>query len=193
MGGMTSHAGDPPEPALRERVVVGLPAGPESETLVRRASQVAGRSTDADLLAVHVLPSARLTGEATAGRGRRTLVEHLGASYHEVVGDDVAAALLEFARSAYATQLIIGASRRPGWARALRRGIGAEVIAGAGEIDVHVVPHAAAGSRGWRLPPLTGALTARRRWLGLTLALVGLPVLTAACLAAGTGISLSVV
>ena len=61
---------------------------------------------------------------------------------------------------------MIGTSRRSGWARAVRGGIGGQVIADSGEIDVHIVTHAAAGSRGWRLPPLTGALTARRRWAG---------------------------
>jgi two-component system sensor histidine kinase KdpD len=168
----------------RERVVVALTGGPEGETLIRRASRVAQRA-GGDLLAVHVLASDGLTGASpTALRNQRELVESLGGTYHEVVGDDVPAALLEFARSVDATQLVLGTSRRSRWSRALRAGIGSQVIAHSGEIDVHIVTHAAAGSRGWRLPPLTGALTARRRWLGLLLMLVGVPALTALCLAA---------
>ncbi|MBW8765550.1 MAG: sensor histidine kinase KdpD [Geodermatophilales bacterium] len=151
----------------RERVVVALTGGPEGETLIRRASRVAQRSGNS--------------------------VESLGGSYHQVVGDDVAAALLEFARSVDATQLVLGTSRRSRWARAVRGGIGGQVIADSGEIDVHIVTHAAAGSRGWRLPPLTGALNARRRWLGVALALVGVPVLTGLCLTADVAGSLSVV
>ncbi|PRY49012.1 osmosensitive K+ channel signal transduction histidine kinase [Geodermatophilus tzadiensis] len=175
----------------RERVVVALTGGPEGETLVRRASRVAQRS-GGDLLAVHVLASDGLTGASPGAlRTLRELVDSLGGSYHQVVGDDVAAALLEFARSVDATQLVIGTSRRSRWARAVRRGIGGQVVADSGEIDVHVVTHAAAGSRGWRLPPLTGALTARRRWTGLLLAVVGVPVLTTLCLL--TGASLPVV
>jgi two-component system sensor histidine kinase KdpD len=167
----------------RERVVVALTGGPEGETLVRRASRVAQRA-GGDLLAVHVLASDGLTGASpTALRSQRELVESLGGSYHEVVGDDVPAALLEFARSVDATQLVLGTSRRSRWSRAVRAGIGSQVIADSGEIDVHIVTHAAAGSRGWRLPTVTGALTARRRWLGLALAVAGVPALTALCLA----------
>jgi two-component system sensor histidine kinase KdpD len=178
----------------RERVVVALTGGREGETLIRRASRVAARSGNSDLLAVHVLKSDGLTGASPAAlRAQRTLVESLGGSYHQVVGDDVAAALLEFARSVDATQLVLGTSRRSEWARAVRPGIGGQVIADSGEIDVHIVTHAEAGSRGWRLPPMTGALTPRRRWLGLALALIGVPALSAACLAAGAATSLSVV
>jgi two-component system sensor histidine kinase KdpD len=178
----------------RERVVVALTGGPEGETLIRRASRVAQRSGNGDLLAVHVLSSDGLTGASPAAlRAQRALVESLDGTYHQVVGDDVADALLEFARSVDATQLVLGTSRRSGWARAMRRGIGGQVIADSGEIDVHIVTHAAAGSRGWRLPPMTGALTARRRWLGLALALIGVPALAAACLAAGAGASLAVI
>jgi two-component system, OmpR family, sensor histidine kinase KdpD len=170
----------------RERVVVALTGGPEGETLIRRASRVAQRSGNGALLALHVLSSDGLTGTSPAAlRKQRTLVESLGGTYHQVVGDDVAVALLEFARSVDATQLVIGTSRRSRWARAVRGGIGGQVIADSGEIDVHMVTHAAAGSRGRRLPPLTGALTARRRWFGLALALLGVPALTAACVAGG--------
>jgi two-component system, OmpR family, sensor histidine kinase KdpD len=41
--------------------------------------------------------------------------------------------------------------------------------------------------------PLTGSLTPRRRWLGLAVALLGVPGLTAACLAAEPAVSLSIV
>jgi two-component system, OmpR family, sensor histidine kinase KdpD len=177
----------------RERVVVALTGGPEGETLVRRAFRVAERA-GGDLLAVHVLASDGLTGASPGALGaQRELVESLGGSYHQVVGDDVATALLEFARGVDATQLVLGTSRRSRWARAVRSGIGGQVIVNSGEIDVHLVTHAAAGSRGWRLPPLTGALTARRRWLGLGLALLGVPAVTAVCLAGGPAFSFPVV
>jgi two-component system, OmpR family, sensor histidine kinase KdpD len=178
----------------RERVVVALTGGAEGETLIRRASRVAQRSGNGALLAVHVLSSAGLTGASPAAlRRQRALVESLGGTYHQVVGDDVADSLLEFARSVDATQLVLGTSRRSRWARAVRGGIGGQVIADSGDIDVHMVTHAAAGSRGWRLPPPAGALTARRRWLGLGLALIGVPALTAACVAGGAAVTLPVV
>jgi two-component system sensor histidine kinase KdpD len=176
----------------RERVVVALTGGREGETLIRRAARVARRTGTGALFAVHVLSSDGLTGASPAAlRAQRALVESLGGSYHQVVGDDVAAALLDFARGVDATQLVIGTSRRSRWARALRGGIGGEVVAASGEIDVHIVTHPSAGSRGWRLPPLTGALTARRRRVGVALALVGVPVVTLLCLAADAALSLA--
>ncbi|SDE63914.1 two-component system, OmpR family, sensor histidine kinase KdpD [Blastococcus fimeti] len=178
----------------RERVVVALTGGPEDETLVRRAYRVTQRSGDGALLAVHVLSADGLTGASPAAlRRQRTLVESLGGTWSQVVGSDVARALLDFARGVDATQLVIGISRRSRWARALRRGIGGQVVAEAGEMDVHIVTHAAAGAGGRRLPPLTGALDARRRWLGLALAVTGVPLVTALCLFAGPGVDLATV
>ncbi|MQA36441.1 DUF4118 domain-containing protein, partial [Modestobacter roseus] len=144
------------------------------------------------LLAVHVLSGDGLAGASSGAlRAQRALVESLGGSYHHVIGDDVAEALLEFARGVDATQLVIGTSRRTRWARALRGGIGGRVIAGSGEIDVHIVTHSAAGSQGWRLPRSQGALTARRRWLGWLVAAIGVPVLALTCIAAQAALSLA--
>lgn len=179
----------------RERVVVALTGGPEGDTLIRRAARIAARSArgnEIDLLAVHVLAGDGLAGASTVALERqRQLVENLGGSFHQVVGDDIPKALLEFARAAEATQLVIGTSRRSRLARAVRAGIGAEVVAHSGEIDVHLVTHSAAGGHGFRLPPLTGSLDPRRRWLGLALTVVGIPVLTAACVSASAALSLA--
>lgn len=174
--------------------MVGLPGGPGGETLIQRAARIAARSGNGDLLAVHVLSSAAPPGPSpVALPSQRAVVEELGGSYHQVVGDDVSTALLEFARSADATQVVIGAGRGSHRGRPLRGGIGNQVVAGAGEMDVHLVAQESTGRSGWRLPPLTGALTARRRWLGLALAILGVPAATAACLAAGSAASLAVV
>ncbi len=110
---------------------------------------------------------------------QRALVESLGGTYHQVVDDDVPRSLVEFARSVNATQLVVGVSRRSRLAAALTGpGIGATVIRESGDIDVHIVSHAAAGGR-FALPRLTGgALSVKRRVLGLALALVGGPLLT---------------
>ncbi|HEY7814231.1 MAG TPA: universal stress protein, partial [Nakamurella sp.] len=84
----------------RERVVVALTGGPEGETLIRRAARIAARSSGGDLLAVHVTRSDGLTGANPAAlAAQRRLVESLGGSYHQVVGDDIPQALLTFARA----------------------------------------------------------------------------------------------
>jgi two-component system sensor histidine kinase KdpD len=155
----------------RERVVVALTGDRESETVLRRAARIAKRSGAADLLAVHVLRGDGLSGPPAGALVRlRTLADDVGASFHTVVGDDVPAALLDFARGANATQLVIGTSRRSRMARLFDEGIGARVIQDSGTIDVHMVSHPAAG-RGMRLPALRSALPGMRRVLGWVLAL----------------------
>ncbi|OLF12795.1 sensor histidine kinase [Actinophytocola xinjiangensis] len=155
----------------RERVVVAITGGAESETLLRRASRIAGR-IGADLLALHVLRGDGLSGVGPAAVARlRRLAEDVGASFHTVVGDDVPTALLDFARGANATQLVLGTSRRSRWARAFDEGIGAAVIDRSGAIDVHMVTHAeSAAGRGHRR--VRGALSPSRKALGWVLAVV---------------------
>ncbi len=163
----------------RERVVVALTGGPEGETLLRRGARIAARSTGGELLAVHVARSDGLTGASPGNlAAQRSLVESLDGTYHQVVGDDVPAALLDFARAESATQLVLGASRRSSLAALLPgSNIGATVIRHSGDIDVHIVTHdSAAGGLG--LPRLGGGLTGRRRLQGFGVAAVLLPLLT---------------
>ncbi|MGN8026600.1 ATP-binding protein [Microbacterium sp. 22242] len=164
----------------RERVVVALTGGPEGETLLRRGARIAARSAGGELLAVHVTTQDGLRGDRPGAlSAQRGLVEALGGSYHQLVGDDVPGTLVEFAQSVDASQLVIGVSRRSRVSAALTGpGIGAEIIRRSGDIDVHIVTHAAAGGRG-RLPSLTGgALGWRRQLIGFAVALIGGPLLS---------------
>jgi len=163
----------------RERVVVALTGGPEGETLLRRGARIAARSSGGELLAVHVTsPDGLRDGAPGVLARQRALVEQLGGSYHQVVGDDIPRALVEFARGESATQLVIGVSRRSRLSALLSGpGIGATVIRESGDIDVHIVSHARAGGR-FSLPRPRGGLTVRRRVYGFALALVAGPLLT---------------
>ncbi|WP_435192591.1 DUF4118 domain-containing protein, partial [Nonomuraea sp. bgisy094] len=165
----------------RERVVVALTGGPEGDTLVRRAARVAARTKGADLLAVHVTSADGLSGGDPANLARqRTLVESMGGTYHQVVGDDIPRALLDFARGVNATQLVLGASRRGRFAQVFSRGVGVETTALSGSIDVHMITHAEA-KRGRRRPERAhAALTAKRRLAGWAVAIAGMLALTAA-------------
>ncbi|GAB2968209.1 ATP-binding protein [Actinotalea caeni] len=164
----------------RERVVVALTGGPEGETLLRRGARIAARSAGGELIAVHITSQDGLrTGNPATLAEQRALVEKLNGTYHQVIGEDIPTALVEFARSVNATQLVLGASRRGRVTAAFTGpGIGATVVRESGDIDVHMVNHAAAGKR-FTLPPLTGALTRKRRILGFVVALLGGPALTA--------------
>jgi len=160
----------------RERVVVALTGGRESETVLRRAARIAKRSGSAELFALHVLRGDGLAGATAAALAKlRRLAEDVGASFHTVVGDDVPAALLDFARGVDATQLVIGTSRRSRFARAVDEGIGSQVVQDSGPIDVHMVTHDQAG-RGLRLPRRFSAVPVTRRVVGWALG-VALPVL----------------
>jgi two-component system sensor histidine kinase KdpD len=163
----------------RERVVVALTGGPEGDTLIRRAARIAARAKGADLLAVHVTRSDGLVGADPANLARqRTLVESLGGTYHQVVGTDVADALLDFARGVNATELVLGVSRRHRWTQLLSRGVGLTAVRESGPIDVHLVTHEEVqrGRSHHRGP--TSALSRTRKLYGYGLNLVGLPVLT---------------
>ncbi|GAA3236597.1 DUF4118 domain-containing protein [Pseudonocardia petroleophila] len=159
----------------RERVVVAVTGGTESETVVRRAARIAKRAGSADLLCVHVLRGDGLAGAPVGALASlRTLADDVGGSFHTVVGGPgdggVPAALLDFARGVNATQLVIGTSRRSRLARALDEGIGAQVVQDSGPIDVHMVTHAEAGGRALRLPALRSGIPGPRGALGWVLA-----------------------
>ena len=159
----------------RERVVVAVTGGAETETLVRRASRIAARA-GAELLVLHILRGDGLAGASPhAVVEMRGLAKNLGATFHTVVGDDVPAALLDFARGVNATQLVVGTSRRSRFARLFDEGIGAAVVQQSGSIDVHMVTHREA-RRGWRLRPGRSPLGLPRRLAGFAAA-VALPVL----------------
>jgi two-component system sensor histidine kinase KdpD len=168
----------------RERVVVALTGGPEGEALLRRAARIAARVGGGDLLAVHVARSDGLAGSSVAELdNQRALVESLGGSYHSIVGDNIPAAVLEFARASNATQIVIGASRRnPIIAALTGPGTGMTITRQSGPIDVHVVSHDYMG-RGRVLPRLSSGLTRKRRIAALLTAAILLTALVPVCAA----------
>ena len=154
----------------RERVVVAVTGGPESETLVRRAFRIASRAS-AELLVVHVIRDEGLSEVSAPQMGKvRELAESLGATVHTVVGDDVPTALLHFAREMNATQLVLGTSRRSRWARIFDEGIGATVVQQSGTIDIHMVTHEEA-PRGLSF----GSVSPRERRVSAWLAAIVVP------------------
>lgn len=151
----------------RERVVVAITGGPESLTLVRRASRIASRSS-AELVIVHVLRGDGLVSAGDRMPEVREVAASLGATVHTVAGDDVRATLLDFARGVNATQLVLGTSRRSRWRRLFDEGIGSAVLQDSGPIDVHMVTHpeASGGTRRSAPRPATRRTAA---WAGAIL------------------------
>jgi two-component system, OmpR family, sensor histidine kinase KdpD len=166
----------------RERVLVALTGSTDGERLIRRAARIAQRSKG-DLVGVHVIPQDGLAAPSAALLERqRELLEELDGTFHEVVGADVGAALLDAARSLNVTQIVMGASRRSRWQRITRGSVIGRVIRESGVgIDVHVVSHPGGRSEEAFVVPRTGrpaTLPRQRVLLGFALAAVLLPLLT---------------
>ncbi|MEY9994890.1 two-component system sensor histidine kinase KdpD [Streptomyces sp. V4I8] len=162
----------------RERIVVGLTGGPEGRTLIRRAARLAEKGAGGEVLAVYIARSDGLTSASPKELAvQRTLVEDLGGTFHHVVGDDIPAALLDFARGVNATQIVLGSSRRRSWQYVLGPGVGVTVARDSGpDLDVHIVTHEEA-AKGRGLPVARGARLGRSRILWGWFTGVGGPVL----------------
>ncbi len=171
----------------RERVVVGITGAPGGDALIRRAARIAGR-LGGELIGAHVTSDDGLhVDDETVLAQQRQLITELGGTAREVVGADRAAALVTFARTERATQLVLGATRRSRWYELTHGSFIATVTrlaadAGSGGIDVHVIatdaPTETSPLRGRDRPPVP--IAASRISAAWALALIGLPLLTVA-------------
>ena len=175
----------------RERLVVGVVAGPIDEALLRRAARIASR-TGAELMAVHVVDSEALHDARNDTSLARALVEEFEGQFHEVVDDDIATALVSFARAERGTQIVLGASRpRAPWRPP--SGVVEKVLRHAKDLDVHII--AVGGEAPTRVHQRRQKhrVTTRRIVEGFVGAAVVLPVLTVAMAQVRTSISPSTV
>jgi two-component system sensor histidine kinase KdpD len=180
----------------KERVVVSLSGSPGSAVLVRRAARMAMR-TKAELVGVHVRTDDGISRGGTEGlRRNRTLLDDLGGRYVEVVGADIAPALVQVARAENATQLVLGATHRSRLSEFLRGSVINSVIRAAeGALDVHVIAtdaalpdeaspddHAGAETEQPVAPRrqrrLLSPLSVRRRAAAVAIGVIGFPLLT---------------
>lgn len=125
-----------------ERIMVAVTGSAGTDRVLRRAARIAAR-LHADLQAVHVVAddSSRSASEEAIASVKH-LAEDLGASWHEIVADDPAPALMQFAKDHQITQIVLGASRRSRWDQVMS---GASVVqrvlrfAHQAGVDVHVI------------------------------------------------------
>ncbi len=196
----------------KERVVVSLTGSGGSAVLIRRAARMAMR-TKAELVGVHVRTDDGLTGSGSEGlRQNRALLDDLGGRYVEVVGAEVAPALVQVARAENATQLVMGATHRSRLTEFVRGSVINSVIrAAGGSLDVHViatdmVPEASGRGDGEGAAEISGSspgrdrrrtgnrhnrrllspLSARRRAAALAIGIIGFPLLTVVLTAGGS-------
>ncbi|WP_370250350.1 DUF4118 domain-containing protein [Nocardioides sp.] len=160
----------------RERIVVAVTGGAESETLLRRGARLAQRAAGSELLAVHVIAQDGLTRPDDTRIARaQQLVASLGGTFHSVVGDDVAAAVVDFATGSNATMIVVGVSRHSRLRRLFTGTTGDRIAALAGAIDVHLVTHDEIGGAARRAPRLSPL--SRERQVAAWLVTVLLPPL----------------
>ena len=162
----------------KERIVVAVTGGTESETLLRRGARLAQRAAGSELLAVHVIASDGLAGVADSRLARaHQLVSALGGTFHSVSGEDVAQAVVDFAVASNATMVVVGVSRHGRLRRLVAGTTGDRIASLAGAIDVHLVTHdEVSRSTGRRPVAVMSPLSLRRQVAGWTLAVL-LPVL----------------
>ncbi len=175
----------------RERLIVGVTGTSADEVVVRRAARMASR-TGGDLIAVyvHATDAPRLDTEHLAAT--RRLLDEVGGRLEEIVNDDVGAALVAFARSERATQVILGASR-PRRGRRSTSGTVEHVLRDVRDLDAHVIATGATSPRVGRRSPRSPSLSWRRRAVAALTAVVLLPSITALMAAGRSSLSQSTI
>ncbi|WP_046498908.1 sensor histidine kinase [Syntrophomonas zehnderi] len=150
---MKAHAIEGPWPA-GERVMVCISSSPFATQLIRAAHRMALR-LKAEWLVVYVetpgiVSRSRLSRDRLLANLR--LAEELGAEIISTSGTDIAAELLQIARSRNVTQVVIGKPLRPRLLDILRGSVVDQVIRSSEGFGVHVIPgHSAPkmDSPGW--------------------------------------------
>ena len=125
-----------------ERIMVAVTGAPGTQAVLRRAARIAAR-LQGELHVVHVVSGngvARSEGDSL-DTVRRVATE-VGARWVELRGDDVAQTIIEFARDARITQVVLGSRQHSRWWKMLRGGSTAQRVqqmAVAAGIDVHII------------------------------------------------------
>ncbi|MGB3762669.1 MAG: ATP-binding protein [Ornithinimicrobium sp.] len=175
-----AHDIDHPWPT-KERIVVAVTGGAESGTLLRRGARLAQRAAGSELLGVHVIASdgLRSADETRISRAQQ-LVASLGGTFHSIIGEDVATAVVDFASASNATMVVVGVSRHGRLRRLFAGTTGDRIASLAGATDVHLVTHDQVAHSTRRRSALS-PLSKERQIAGWVTALV-MPILLTAAL-----------
>lgn len=126
--------------ATAERLLVCVGPSPTTARVIRTAKRMA-TALDAPWIA-----ASADSGGATCGPSAQNqiaqhfrLAERLGAETVTLTGQEVAATLLDYARSRNVTKIFIGKTDQPRWRRFLFGTVVDEVLDNSGDIDVYVI------------------------------------------------------
>lgn len=173
----------------RERLIVGVVGGAVDEVLLRRAARIASR-TGAELIAVHVVRADGDQGRTADTSLARSLVGEFDGRFHEVVDDNVAAALVNFSRSERGTQIVLGSPRARSLLRPFR-GVVGQVLTRARDLDVHVIATSRERAPSLRRHRTTRRVSVRRQVLIVGLSAIAMATLTVILIAARASLSIS--
>ena len=129
-------------------MLLGVTPAPGAEDMVRRAARMAAR-IEAELEVAHVASQdAGLRGrDDDLARLRQTAAD-VGAIWHDLQADNLASALVEYAKNEQVTHIVVGSSQRSRWQELIGGGsiVGrvSRLAARAG-IDVHIMALREAG------------------------------------------------
>jgi two-component system sensor histidine kinase KdpD len=131
-----------------ERMLLGVTAAPGAEAMVRRAAGMAAR-IEAELEVVNVASQDEVRRRREDGLARlRRVAADVGATWHDLDGDNLASVLVAYAEREQVTQIILGSSQRSRWQELIGGGsnVGrvSQLAARAG-IDVHILALREAG------------------------------------------------
>jgi len=146
---MQAHAIEGPWPA-GERILASIGPDLNSPMIVRTAKRLADLM-DAPWIAVTVeRPDGRLNEDARRRLDETfKLAQILGGDTQTLVGNDIPAELLRFAKFENVTQIVIGRSRGGMWSEFMRRSLPHELLRRAEDIAVHLVPGQEARPSWW--------------------------------------------
>ncbi|MBL8179040.1 MAG: sensor histidine kinase KdpD [Bryobacterales bacterium] len=136
--------------AVRERLLVCVGPSPYSAQLVRATARLAARS-EAPWSAVFVeTPGLADAEEAVRARVLETLrlAEQLGGSAVTLPGMKVSSAVLQYARTANVTAIVVGKPREALWRRLWRGSLVDELLRESGDIEIHAIQGGAAEGPG---------------------------------------------
>ncbi|MCX6629613.1 MAG: histidine kinase, partial [Candidatus Solibacter sp.] len=123
------------EPRRDERILICLTGHPASANLIRRGKRMADYLR-AECLAVHVAPTQRVD---ECVERHMTFAGNLHIQTHRIEGEDVPAAIADFARAHRVTQIFVGRSGvRPWWKR-FGQTIVQQVVRQARDIQITIV------------------------------------------------------
>jgi two-component system sensor histidine kinase KdpD len=171
-------------------LIVAVTGSDGDEALLRRAARMASR-TGAEILAVHVIDAGALQQRSADTTLARELTVEFEGTFQEIMDEDVASALVSFARSERGTQIVMGSSRNR---KSIKRsGTVEKVLRQAHDLDVHIIAvDGEKPKRTWRRRKI-GTYPWQRQAAGIIGAGILLPLVTWALASVRSNVSNSTV